>query len=143
MTKQDIDCSTTLWGCSFDGIIVEFENVGGLSFVKRFGKILGEYSVPKYKKVRNNLLSKYKSVVEPSSSDWDIWSKKKLRHKFDSVDLDHVFENKKNPEEPKYIILRISTHQFGTFIKVWYVKESHGKKLVKEKVMEEAYIDDL
>ena len=144
MKEEEVDCGSKdfVAGCYFNGVIVSFENIGGVSFVSSFQKNFGEFTVSKYEKLRDNLLSKYKSVSQPSSSDWDLWSRRDLSLYMHDT-LNHVFENIKNNKEPKYIILSVFSVKSNTNISVRYVNESYGRELVKEKIMKDEYMDDL
>lgn len=153
MTVNEADCESKELKFILDiyeqnpkeGLFCTWELVDGVEFISSFGKFFGEYTYSAHGDLRKKLSSIYKLLYRPSSSDLEKWNRD-----FSGKELTFMFENIKNPNEPKYILLnatRPTISNNGTTYSgkmyVEYIQESEGKYLINEQKRYETFSDDL
>ena len=151
MTVNEADCESTESKILYNydqnptgGYFCSSELVEGVEFISSFGKAFGEYTYSAHSDLRKKLSSIYKLLHRPSSSDVEKWNSD-----FSGKKLTYMFENLKNPNEPKYILLnatrpRIYNNEtYSGIMYVEYIQESEGKNLINEQKRYETFSDDL
>ena len=121
-------------------------------YVSEVYKTFGEHTVTGWTKLKKTLGDKYKLVVKPS-----IEQTEKFLSKIDwsnpADHLEYLYENTKDPNEPKYILLKsggcytfnffIKCAEFKKFMYVAYLDSSVGKLRLGASKKEEEKYDDL
>ena len=139
MTVNEADCY------SKRGLFCTTELVEGIECISSFGKDFGEYTYSAHSDLRKKLSSIYKLLLRPSSSDVEKWNRG-----FYVEELTYMFENIKNPNEPKYILLKATRPTISNNGKTYsgkmyveYLQESGGEYLINEQKRYETFSDDL